>query len=95
MQDDEELRVSVTEFARKVSAFVDQASSHPMTLTRNGQPVAVLMDFAVYRKLSEMEEQAEDLYWTVVALRQDIEWRHSGQPTVPLKEVEARGRARD
>lgn len=92
---DDEVRVPLTEFQRKLGSFVDQAKEQPLTLTRNGQPVAVLLDFETYRTLAEIEEQAEDIYWTVVALRQEIEWHRTGRPTVPLEEVEARERGRD
>lgn len=92
---DDELRVPLTDFQRKVSALVARAKEQPLTLTRNGQPVAVLLDIDVFHRMIEVEEQAEDIYWTVVALRQDIEWHRAGRPTVPLEELEARERGRD
>jgi len=85
-----EHRVSLTNFSKKVGQYVTSAKSGPITLTQRGEDVAMLVDIDAYRKLTEMEEQAEDLYWTVVALRQDLEWTHNGSPTVPLTEVERR-----
>ncbi len=92
---DDEIRVPLGEFARRVSTFVSQAKQQPLTVTKNGRPVAVLVDFDVFRKLTEMEEKAEDLYWTVMALRQEVEWVKAGRPTVPLEEVEARRHVSD
>lgn len=85
-----EHRVSLTNFSKKVGQYVTSAQSGPITLTQRGEDVAVLVDIDAYRKLTEMEEQAEDLYWTVVALRQDLEWTRNGRQTVPLSEVERR-----
>lgn len=92
---DDELRVPLAGFQRKVNTFVARAKEQPVTLTRNGQPVAVLLGIDLFRRLTEAKEQAEDTYWTVVALRQNIEWRSAGRPTVALEEVEARERGRD
>lgn len=92
VMNDGDKRISVSEFARKVSSFVATAKDQPITLTKNGEAVAVLVDFESYRELAELEATAEDLYWTVVALRQEIEWAKQGRPTVPLSEVEARAR---
>ena len=93
--DRDEQRVSITEFARKVSQFVAGVSDEPITLTKQGRPVAVLISFEAYRNLAELEERAEDLYWTVVALRSYIQWMKDGFPTVALEEAEARARDRD
>ena len=92
---EDEVRVSLTDFQRKVSRFVAGVKDQTLTLTRSGEPVAVLMDVDEFRHLVELEEQAEDLYWTVVALRQDIEWQRANRPTVSLEEVEARARGRN
>ena len=83
-------RVPLTSFSKKVGQYVANAKSGPITLTQRGEAVAVLVDIDSYRTLSEMEEQAEDLYWTVVALRQELEWMHNGRPTVALAEIEHR-----
>lgn len=91
---DDEVRVPLTDFQRKVSMFVARVKDQTLTLTRSGEPVAVLMGVDEFRRLVDLEEQAEDLYWTVVALRQDIEWQRTNRPTVPLEEVEARARGR-
>ena len=37
-----------------------------------------------------MEEQAEDLYWTILALRRNLEWERAGKPLILLAEVERR-----
>lgn len=86
----DERRVTLTNFSKKVGQYVADTKSGAVTLTQRGEAVAVLIDIDEYRRLTEMEEQAEDLYWTVVALRQDIEWARQGRPTVPLAEVERR-----
>jgi hypothetical protein len=39
------------------------------------------------RSLAEMMEEAEELYWTAVALRQDAEWRQAGKPQVALPDL--------
>lgn len=91
----DEHRVSLSDLGRKLSQYVQDTKTGPVTVTQRGKPVAVLVDFSDYRTLTEMEEQAEDLYWTVVALRQDTEWRKAGKPTVPLAEVERRAHGRD
>jgi prevent-host-death family protein len=88
--DDNQPRIPIGEFARNVSRVLKTTQEHPVTLTRNGQPVAVVLDFDTYRKMAETEEAAEDLYWTVVALLQDVKWAMAGRPSVSLDEVEAR-----
>lgn len=91
----DERKIPLTEFSRRVSKYVDSAKEGPLTVTKMGQDVAVLVDIEEYRKLMELEEEAEDLYWTVVALREDVEWQRSGRPTVSLAEVEKRAHGRD
>ena len=92
--DTEERRVSLSDFGRKLSRYVQDAKEGPLTVTHRGKPIAVLVDFTEYRSLLEMEEQAEDLYWTVVALRRSLEWERAGKPTVALAEVERRAHDR-
>ena len=93
---DDDTRAPVSHLSHSAGKLLNAAkTSGPVTLTRHGQPVAVLLDYDAYRRLHDMEEQAEDLYWTVVAIRQDHEWALEGRPTVSLKEVEARARGRD
>lgn len=83
-------RVPMSGFVRKWTHYLEETKDGPVELTRNGQPIAVILDYEDYRKLQAHEETAEDLYWTVVALRQDLEWRRAGQPTVSLAEVVSR-----
>lgn len=85
-------RVPLSQFVRQCSRFVSQVTDEPVTLTKNGSPVAVLVNFQEFRKMAEVEERLEDLYWTVVAMRADLEWRRSGGKTVPLAEAEERAR---
>ncbi len=89
---DEGPRVPLAQFARHLRQVLDAARQGPVTLTRNGQAVAVLVDFEAYRDMAELEEQAEDIYWSLVALRQDLAWQAAGKPMVSLEEVEARAR---
>lgn len=88
--DDDGRQVSVSELQRQVSRLVSEAKDRPVTVTRDGRPVAVMISIDEYRRLNELEEQVEDLYWTALAMRRDLEWRASGCPTVPLGEIETR-----
>ena len=92
---DEGRTVGLAEFQRRVREFVDGAAEGPLTLTRNGQPVVVVLDFEAYRGLAELEERAEDLYWSVVALRRMEEWRQNGRHTVSVEEAEVRAQSKD
>lgn len=89
-------KIPVGEFARKVSHFVAEAAANePITLTRNGEPLAVVIGFERYQELAELEETAEDLYWSVVALHEYLDWIKAGRETVPLSEVVTRAGERD
>ncbi len=77
---DEEHRVSLSDLSKKLSRYVHDIKDGPVTVTQRGEPVAVLIDFAEYRTLLEMEEQAEDWYWTVVALPRNLEFLKSPTP---------------
>lgn len=88
-------QVPIAEFARRLHRLVADTTQGPITITRAGKPVAVLVGIDMYRSMAELEEVVEDLYWAVVALRHDAEWRRLGKPTVPLAEVEARAHGRD
>lgn len=96
MSDDRDVtQIPVTDFARQLRRVMAEAKKRPVELTKNGKPVAVLLDIERYRELEDQEDVAEDLYWTVVALRQDIEWVKAGMPTVGLNEVVSRSRGSD
>ena len=41
------------------------------------------LDVGQYRTLAALESEAEDLYWTVAALRQLEEWRQAGEQKIP------------
>nr|WP_243239422.1 type II toxin-antitoxin system prevent-host-death family antitoxin [Sulfobacillus harzensis] len=92
---DDEHRVSLSDLNRKLSRYVHDIKDGPVTVTQRGEPVAVLVDFAEYRALLDMEDQAEDLYWTVVALRRSLEFIKSPKPLVSRVEVERRARDHD
>lgn len=88
--------VPLTRLQRQVGRYVHGALDGPITVTERGKPIAVLIDFDEYRSLVDLEEQAEDLYWTVVALRRQIEWeKRSDKSLIPLAEVEQRANDRD
>lgn len=35
-----------------------------------------------------LEEQDEDLYWSVVAIRETLEWKKAGKPVLSFDDVE-------
>ena len=87
--------VAVGTFAQSVGRFIKEALDEPVTLTNRGKAVAVVMGIDQYRRLEELEETSEELYWSVVAMRQDIEWNLAGRPTVSLEEVVFRAGGQD
>lgn len=44
-------QIPVTEFARQVRRIVAEAKERPVELTKNGKPVAVLLDIQRYHEL--------------------------------------------
>ncbi|MCL6563279.1 MAG: type II toxin-antitoxin system Phd/YefM family antitoxin [Firmicutes bacterium] len=86
--DHEERHVSLTQFQRQFSQYLKTLGEEPLVLTAHGAPVAAVLDFEAFRALMELEEQAEDLYWTVVALRRELEWRQTGKPLLDRDAVE-------
>lgn len=89
-EDRDVTKIPVSQFARRVRQVMDQALERPVELTKNGEPVAVLVDIERYREFEAQEEVAEDLYWTAVAMRQHFEWLKAGKPTVSYEEVVSR-----
>jgi len=90
---DEGPRYSVSELQRRAGRIVQAAREEgPVVITERGKPVGVLVDFAEYRTLADLEAEAEELYWTVVALRQLEEWRRAGEPKIAWADVENRSR---
>lgn len=86
-------RVRLSELQRGAGRIMKTAREEgPVVITEYGQPVGVLLDFRQYRTLAELEAEAEDLYWTVVAPRQLEEWRQAGETKIPWADVENRQR---
>ncbi len=91
----DEVRVPLTQFTRKMSQYLSQIDDGPVTLTQRGEPIAVVVNIEEFKELSGLEERAEDLYWTVVALREELEWQRANRPLVSLAEVERRSHEHD
>lgn len=90
---DEGPSARLSEFQRGAGRLMKAAREKgPVVITDRGKPVGVLLDFAQYRTLSAIEAEAEELYWSVVALRQLEEWRQAGEPKIPWADVEGRPR---
>lgn len=86
-------RVRLSDLQRGAGKFMKAAREEgPVVITDRGEPVGVLLDFAEYRTLADLEAEAEEMYWTVVALRQLEEWRRAGETKIPWADVESRQR---
>lgn len=55
----------------------------------------MVVNIEEFKELSGLEERAEDLYWTVVALREELEWQRANRPLVSMAEVERRSHEHD
>lgn len=56
---------SATEAKNKFGQLIDQAMTEPVAIDKNGRPVAVLVSFAEYQRLTALE----DRYWGEKALK--------------------------
>jgi len=50
---------TATEAKNRFGKILDQAMTEPVAIDKNGRPVAVLLSFAEYQRLAEIE----DRYW--------------------------------
>lgn len=50
---------TATEAKNRFGQILDQAMTEPVAIDKNGRPVAVLLSFAEYQRLAEIE----DRYW--------------------------------
>ena len=63
------------------------ANREPEIVTRNGEPVAVIVPIKDYEELLERAEDAEDVAWLKRARRKKLHYR-------PLEEYLAKSRAK-
>ena len=84
----------LTDLQRHLGKVLSAANEAPVTLTKSGKPVAMLVNLEAYKAMAHLEEVVEDLYWTVTAMRHDVEWARNGKHSVSLSEVDERARVR-
>lgn len=56
---------TATEAKNRFGHLLDEAMTEPVAIDKNGRPVAVIMSFAEYQRLTELE----DRYWGEKALK--------------------------
>ena len=72
--------LSISEAREDLAATIEKAGVEPITISRHGKPVAVIMDFSRYEAILEAMEDIEDV------LAYD-EAKKDMSPAIPLDEV--------
>lgn len=75
--------IPMAEARERLAAVVDEASTHPVYLSKRGSRVAVVISAEEYERLLEAREDAEDIRAAEDALAEI----RAGAPTIPWEQV--------
>jgi len=78
---------NVTTFRHRLFQLLETLEERPVTVTKNGKPLAVLVDFEEFQYLRALAERLEDEALTALAQERLKRYEDEGTPSVPLDKL--------
>ena|GEM_PF-6953374 len=78
---------NVTNFRSRLFQLLETLEEHPVTVTKNGKPLAVLVDFEEFQYLKAMAERLEDEALASLARERLKRYEDREVRSVPLDEL--------
>jgi prevent-host-death family protein len=75
--------IPVTDARERMADVLEEATSHPVYVTKRGRRVAVVISADEYERLLQLQEDVDDLTDAHAALAR----MHAGEPTIPWEQV--------